>query len=865
MACYNLTSCSNGSVIISSTNLSSYVGFTITIDEQPGECYVVSANQDPACVGIPVTFDTQYDNCQECHEPTPSPCDCPQGTVLVTLPDGTTACQQDLYTLAQGPLNNIGCHQDVLGINQTLGGFTPTQWGPNEQYGRYGARFYGETSSLPWPIGFTTGCAPATQIFSDFASNPVPAIGPNTVNALWGDGTGAGTGPYTGRFNVAGVIPHPYIPCNDGVSERKGFTHCMTVTNTTTYCFGVGAFAPQILINGIAFIDSVSTSDVFQYENWNVFQLTLPPGNYIIQMSGHNTAFDTCGTPTFNSPPFAPRNPASIPGIAFEIYQATAAALAVMTNSGQLNPTIVYSTLNEVGGKFDYGIVNNYRCPCPPPPSSCSTSLGNYNLIVPILDNCSVNPLNPNANPNIYICHSYVYIPIQPCCYLLTNCDPAGTPYTLTTSSNLSLEVGNVVNIIGDDGLPLPGCFIVSTTTCTGSEIGVTVTQSFGPASDGGCEACSPKCYMLEDCTNTIPPFIVTDDLSAYVGQIVQLCPPGTSSKNPFGTANFSDQAVLTDCCNPTNKIRALPPGVTYIGYLGQTLIIPSLGPGCWVVDATVSPIASVATLPQALIDWSDPGIINKGSCQECPPCTGSTPIITECGCFIVTLAGGCQGAIPLPGVITANYVTCEDCLPKCYKLTNCEDPGNVIITSTDLSAYLTQVIYIDGCPGTCWIVNTSETCLGAVPVVVTETFIDCDTCLGIPPPPPLELHPRKIKPGYDTPGCDPAYTERINCTFAKAVYDQMIITRYGVTMCCNDPVEKWDIKKQLLDLRAIYDPALCKNTFEICCPPCAIHVELVVHETFTCDPPTGIEVVIEIPPSDCPEPTGMEVNMTIP
>lgn len=869
MACFNLTECTDGTVLVSSTDFSANIGMVISIDEQPGHCWLVTPNQDPACTGgIPLTLDQVYTNCDECVTPTPSPCDCPQGTVLVTLPDGTTACQQDVYTLAQGPLF-ISCHQNVLGINQTLAGFTPAQWGPSDQYCRYGARFYGETSSLPWPINFTTGCAPATQIFKDFSANPVPAIGPNVVNTLWGDGTGGFAGPYTGRFNIAGVVPHPTIPCNDGVSERKGFVHCMTVATTTTYCFGMGALAPQIIINGLIYVDtSLSDLDVFGYENWSVFQLTLPPGNYIIQMSGINTGLDSCGTFNFNSPPFNPRNPGSIPGIAFEIYQSTAAALAAMTTTGQVNAVLTYSTLNELGGKFDYGSNNNYRCPCPLPPAPCYNAFGNYNLTAPILDNCTVNPLNPNANPLIYVCHSYTYTPITPCCYLLTNCDPAGTPYTLTTSSDLSLEVGNVVTVNGPPGYPpIIGCFIVSTTQCTGAEIAITVTQSFGPASDGGCAACAPKCYMLEDCTGVIPAFIVTDDLSAYVGQVVTLCPPSTGAGSRgalFQTENFTDQIVLTDCCDPNNKVRGTPPGTLHLGYLGATVIIPSLGPGCWVVDSMVSPIGSVAAIPAVPLNWFDTSIQTKQGCNiDCPTCSGVT--IVQCGCFIVTLAGGCVGAIPLPGTITNSYIDCDTCIPDCYRLVNCQDPSEVIIASTDLSLYLGQVIFIDGCPGKCWIVTISPTCVGAIPVVFIEAFTDCDTCLGIPPDPPIELHHRKVKPGYDTPGCDPAYTEKVYCNYAKAVYDSMLIVRYGVTMCCNDPIQKWDIKKQLLDLMALYDPELCKNTYDTCCPPCAMVSEIVIYEALPCEAPTDMESGIEIPPEDCPAPEDMEGSITIP
>ena len=126
------------------------------------------------------------------------------------------------------------------------------------------------------------------------------------------------------------------------------------------------------------------------------------------------------------------------------------------------------------------------------------------------------------------------------------------------------------------------------------------------------------------------------------------------------------------------------------------------------------------------------------------------------------------------------------------------------------------------------------------------------------------DSRPRAVKPGYDTPGCDPAYTEKISCNFANAVYDQMIITRYGVTLCCNDPIEKWAIKKQLLDLAAIYDAELCKNTFDKCCPPCALVVTITPYYPQTCNPPTNVVVVLNIPPSTCLAPTNVQVTITL-
>jgi coenzyme F420-reducing hydrogenase gamma subunit len=88
-------------------------------------------------------------------------------------------------------------------------------------------------------------------------------------------------------------------------------------------------------------------------------------------------------------------------------------------------------------------------------------------------------------------------------------------------------------------------------------------------------------------------------------------------------------------------------------------------------------------------------------------------------------------------------------------------------------------------------------------------------------PPPPLST--RLVKPGYNTPGCPPEFTEKISCKFANAAYNIMVVERYGVKMCCDLVMYKLDIKKQILDLKALYDETLCVSSI-VCssvCPEC--------------------------------------------
>lgn len=60
----------------------------------------------------------------------------------------------------------------------------------------------------------------------------------------------------------------------------------------------------------------------------------------------------------------------------------------------------------------------------------------------------------------------------------------------------------------------------------------------------------------------------------------------------------------------------------------------------------------------------------------------------------------------------------------------------------------------------------------------------------------------RNVRPGWtsNNPCITVEYIEKVNCSFAKQVYDQMISVRYGIQSCCLEDLMKWDIKKQVLD-----------------------------------------------------------------
>lgn len=185
------------------------------------------------------------------------------------------------------------------------------------------------------------------------------------------------------------------------------------------------------------------------------------------------------------------------------------------------------------------------------------------------------------------------------------------------------------------------------------------------------------------------------------------------------------------------------------------------------------------------------------------------------CPCFIITIDLECVDVITvdLTGAVyfqdTIDTSACDECLPKAYLFTDCADIEAPFTTTTDFSAYLGLIVNLSNCGDTCWEVSIvySYPTLAPLLSVVTKEYETCLECLPIVPLyVPINLIKRKVKPGYDTPGCSTEYTERISCKFAEQVYDEMVKKRYGITVCCEYDINYWSIKKQILNLKGIYD-----------------------------------------------------------
>ncbi len=205
--------------------------------------------------------------------------------------------------------------------------------------------------------------------------------------------------------------------------------------------------------------------------------------------------------------------------------------------------------------------------------------------------------------------------------------------------------------------------------------------------------------------------------------------------------------------------------------------------------------------------------------------------------------------------VVTRNGCTDPFCV-DCYKLIACQPeigqdgqsyfPSVIVYSNTpgfDLEDYLFQVFTFNNdiqgiCPGKCFYLTKSSSC-NTPPVAFPTSYSIYDNCEDCIPQCPVELNTRSVKPGFYTPGCPPDYTVKTSCMYAEQVYDEMVAIRYGITICCDHDIDRWDIKKQLLDLKALYDECLCVSAIcPVCVEPCNLEVNLSIYIPVTLDPP---------------------------
>ena len=280
-----------------------------------------------------------------------------------------------------------------------------------------------------------------------------------------------------------------------------------------------------------------------------------------------------------------------------------------------------------------------------------------------------------------------------------------------------------------------------------------------GEESPGFCPTCITQCYSLYSCDGSVPPITTDSDLSAYVGTSVSIQVTADGGFDCY-------MVTLAPDCNNAITIVAVDGDIPctcncecyeiigtakldYVDCDGNPVSI--FVNGYWKDCSRVYPFTNPAPGPNLTI-------VNHGECVDglCPsqcfelkdcneildsiystaqslsPYAVLGQVVQIQGydnCWIVNDVVNCDCAIDV--VVLQAYDTCEECNPAPnYLLTNCDDSTTIIYTSSDLSAYVDQVVELNpDCPG-CWIVGQINGPIPSdVPVSVSVAFDDCEAC----------------------------------------------------------------------------------------------------------------------------------------
>ena len=279
------------------------------------------------------------------------------------------------------------------------------------------------------------------------------------------------------------------------------------------------------------------------------------------------------------------------------------------------------------------------------------------------------------------------------------------------------------------------------------------------------CPDCITQCYTLYDCDGNN--FNTEIDLSTYLNTFITIIQGGVPSgpwyviENNTGSCNNAvtgftvDPVVPAPCDCDCYTVIANAKDCAYVDCDGN---LQYTGP----LNNTPEKFCSLV-YPSIIANFLTPTgpspiyIQNEGLCidGECPvicylleDCEGiedpiystSTSLIPYAiigqivvldnypgVCWEVIDTAECDCAIDVN--VIQSYDGCPECLgtPK-YKLTNCDSLTTIVYTTTDLSAYVGEVIIRLDCPG-CWIVEEVDLIPSDVPITVDTSYIGCPEC----------------------------------------------------------------------------------------------------------------------------------------
>jgi hypothetical protein len=846
-----------------------------------------------------VTY-TTFKECVDCEE-TPLCGECPEGYTLV---DGDCVLVEVEPAVYTGELLLV----EAGNISHT--------------YTQFGLRLYPDISALPLPIlgyGYSsvlpTPCTvtiPYSVKDNNGAGAVVTPILSGVQSKLWGCSAAfptcqTGTSPTnSGRLMTTGVWNTDF-PLN----EELSFEFCVNLETTKQYLIGIaGDNKVKIYIDNVlhVFLDVDGDNDVCAssigqpYIYWHVFPITLTGGPHTIKIAGIN--LNSQGS-------FG----AEIYDISLSQFQSILTVPATAApNCGNIptdiDPYVVFSTKDYIGQLIpDPSVPGVWECP------------EGY-----VLDVC-------NGIPQ---CTKTTTAPTVPCAYQLVSCCNPDDVYLVNITDYGTDGIYLYINI--NPELPA-GCYAVS--VYTGQAAGIptipfTDLQATGltecnldfsltnfcpvycpdlctctrvrlkpeyvtPGDPGFTTLTYVSCQLIDNGEGQLLPDFVTLNIPINGDWSEQVCTKGFIVFVPtFEFQNNGDCIPNTvevyECpkyyqlvnCEDTSIVLCVSNNLSEQYQAGETLTLNEYPNDCWTIEELEVPCLEPVnvTITQShidcadcleklviyyeLVDCNNPGNIIYTT-TDLSAYVGQWVSLTEypgeCWFVYVSIAG--INTVPL--TVFDSFSSCEQCNGPFYLLEDCNilDPQADIITSTDLSAYVGQVITLDYCPEICWQVSETDistnnqitnlnavytsclacqvallpcvctTAVNTFEVPVSLRYIDCNgyqmstpvlqvgersskvcalywvtggeqlfygDCIDNACPVQTFIY-KSVRPGYDTPGCSIEKYERIMCNFSEGIYKQILSVRYGIDTCCGEDSTKWEIKKELIELAAITDP----------------------------------------------------------
>ena len=281
------------------------------------------------------------------------------------------------------------------------------------------------------------------------------------------------------------------------------------------------------------------------------------------------------------------------------------------------------------------------------------------------------------------------------------------------------------------------------------------------------CPSCINQCYTLYDCDGNF--FNTEIDLSAYLNTFITIIQSGVSSgpwyvlENNSGNCDNAVSGLTVDPVAPAPCdcncyiVIASAQDCIYLDCNGNLQSTGFLSTNnavqfCSLIYPSIIGNAQLPTGGPSPIYIQNEGLCINGECpiicyllEDCAgildpiyatktslspyAILGQVVVLNDYPgtCWEVTDTVECDCAIDV--TVIQSYDDCPTCqnAPK-YKLTNCDDKTLIVYTSTDLSAYVGQVITRLDCPG-CWYVEEIEDIPSDVPITVDVSYIDCIEC----------------------------------------------------------------------------------------------------------------------------------------